>query len=54
LQLLSPLGAVALSAWIFHEQLSVPQLWCGAVLLFGTFLAMRVKPAAVTESTENI
>jgi len=53
LQLLSPLGAVALSAWIFHERLSVPQLWCGAVLLFGTFLATRVKPAA-TASAEQI
>jgi len=54
LQLLSPLGALALSAWIFHERLSVAQLWCAAILLFGTFLATRVKPATVTESTENI
>ena len=28
LQLLSPLGALALSAWIFHERLSRAQLWC--------------------------
>ena len=54
LQLLSPLGALALSAWIFHERLSVAQLWCGAILLFGAFLATQVKPATVTESTENI
>ena len=34
LQLLSPLGALALSAWIFHERLSPAQLWCagGAAL----------------------
>ena len=54
LQLLSPLGALALSAWIFHERLSVAQLWCAAILLFGAFLATRIKPAAVMESAEMI
>ena len=54
LQLLSPLGALVLSAWIFHERLSIAQIWCAAILLFGAFLATRVKPATVTESTENI
>jgi drug/metabolite transporter (DMT)-like permease len=54
LQLLSPLGALALSAWIFHERLSVAQLWCAAILLFGAFLATRVKPQVVLETTENI
>ncbi len=54
LQLLSPLGALALSAWIFHERLSPVQLGCAAVLLFGAFLATRVKPAVVTATTENI
>jgi drug/metabolite transporter (DMT)-like permease len=54
LQLLSPLGAVLLSTWIFHERFSHAQLWCGAVLLFGAFLAMRVKPAEVVETAENI
>jgi drug/metabolite transporter (DMT)-like permease len=54
LQLLSPLGALALSAWIFHERLSHAQLWCAAILLFGAFLATQVKPAAVVEVAENI
>lgn len=54
LQLLCPAGALALSAWIFGERLSHAQIWSAALLLFGAFLAMRVKPAAVTETTENI
>ncbi len=54
LQLLSPVGALALSAWIFGERLSNAQLWSAAVLLFGAFLAMRVKPAAVVETAENL
>ena len=54
LQLLSPLGALALSAWIFNERLSPAQLSCAAVLLFGAFLATRVKPVTVVETTENI
>jgi drug/metabolite transporter (DMT)-like permease len=54
LQLLCPLGAVALSAWIFGEHLTTAQLWSAAILLFGAFLAMRVKPIAATESAENI
>ena len=54
LQLLSPLGALALSAWIFHERLSPAQLWCAAILLFGAFLATRVKPQVAVETNENI
>ena len=54
LQLLCPIGAVALSAWIFGEQLTTAQLWSAAILLFGAFLAMRVKPVATTETAENI
>ena len=54
LQLLSPLGALALSAWIFHERLSHAQLWCAAILLFGAFLATRVKPPVAVEAAENI
>lgn len=54
LQLLCPAGALALSAWLFHERLTQPQLWSAAVLLFGAFLAMRTKPAATTESAENL
>src|SRR5216110_701818 len=54
LQLLCPAGALALSAWIFGERLTHAQIWSAAVLLFGAFLAMRVKPAVVVESVENI
>ena len=54
LQLLCPLGALALSAWIFGEQLTTAQIWSSAILLLGAFLAMRVKPAATTESAENL
>src|SRR6201993_682500 len=41
LQLLCPLGAVLLSAWIFHERLTVAQIWSAVILLVGAFLAMR-------------
>jgi drug/metabolite transporter (DMT)-like permease len=54
LQLLCPLGALLLSAWIFGERLSNAQIWSAAILLFGAFLAMRVKPIATTETAENI
>ena len=53
-QLLCPAIAMALSAWIFHEQLTPAQLWSAAVLLLGAFLAMRVKPVATSEAAENI
>src|SRR5438445_1853114 len=54
LQLLCPAGALALSVWIFDERLTQMQLYSAAILLLGAFLAMRTKPAAVTESAENI
>src|SRR5437773_6772442 len=54
LQLLCPAGALALSAWIYGERLTHTQLWSAAVLLIGAFLAMRVRPAAVIESAENL
>jgi drug/metabolite transporter (DMT)-like permease len=54
LQLLCPAGAMALSAWIFHERLARTQLWSAAILLVGAFLAMRTKPVATTEAAENI
>jgi drug/metabolite transporter (DMT)-like permease len=54
LQLLCPAIAMALSAWVFHERLTAPQLWSAAVLLLGAFLAMRVKPIATSEAAENI
>jgi len=55
LQLLSPLGAILLSAWLFHERLTMPQLASAAILLFAAFLATRVKPqAAVVMAAENL
>jgi drug/metabolite transporter (DMT)-like permease len=54
LQLLSPVGAILLSAWIFGERFSLGQFWSATILLFGAFLATRVKPAAVLETAENI
>jgi drug/metabolite transporter (DMT)-like permease len=54
LQLLCPLGALALSAVIFHERLSFAQFVSAGILLSGAFLAMRVKPTEFTESTENL
>jgi len=49
-----PAGALALSVWIFDERLTQMQLYSAAILLLGAFLAMRTKPAAVTESAENL
>jgi len=54
LQSLSPLGALALSAWIFHERFTAAQVWCAAILLFGAFLATRVKPQVAVETAESI
>jgi drug/metabolite transporter (DMT)-like permease len=55
LQLLCPVGALALSAVIFHERLTHAQLVSAAILLIGAFLAMQTKPAAVVvETAENI
>jgi drug/metabolite transporter (DMT)-like permease len=54
LQLLCPIGALALSAWIFHERLTHAQLWSAAILLVGAFLAMKTKPAATAETSENL
>jgi drug/metabolite transporter (DMT)-like permease len=53
LQLLCPVGALGLSAIFFGERLTQAQLWSAAILLFGAFLAMRVKttpdPAALEQ-----
>jgi len=54
LQLLCPLGALILSAIIFHERFTHLQLVSAAILLLGAFLAMRVKPIAFAGSAENI
>src|SRR3954471_20964768 len=50
LQLLCPIGALLLSAWIFGERLSLPQLWSSLILLLGAFLAMKTRPIATTET----
>ena len=49
LQLLCPLGALALSALVFRERLNSAQLICGGVLLAGAFLAMQTKTARLAE-----
>lgn len=54
LQLLCPVGALVLSAVIFGERLTSAQFLSAAVLLFGAFLAMRVKPSATAQTAENI
>src|SRR5438270_3816378 len=54
LQLLCPMGALGLSAWIYGERLTHAQVWSAAILLLGAFLAMRAKPVATTEAAENI
>jgi drug/metabolite transporter (DMT)-like permease len=54
LQLLCPLGALGLSALIFHERLTHAQLFSAAILLVGAFLAMKTKPAATTATVENL
>jgi len=54
LQLLCPAGALALSAWIFHERLTQAQLWSAGILLLGAFLAMQTKPTVAVESAENL
>jgi drug/metabolite transporter (DMT)-like permease len=54
LQLLCPVGALGLSALIFHERLTHAQLISSAILLIGAFLAMQTKPAAAVETAENI
>jgi drug/metabolite transporter (DMT)-like permease len=54
LQLLCPAGALALSAFVFGERLTTAQVWSAAILLFGAFLAMRVKSGAEPAAAENL
>jgi drug/metabolite transporter (DMT)-like permease len=54
LQLVCPLGALGLSAIIFHERLSHAQWISAAILLIGAFLAMKTKPAVAIESAESL
>src|SRR6476619_2399661 len=44
LQLICPAGALGLSVIFFDEHFTRAQLWSAGLLLFGAFLAMRVKP----------
>src|SRR6202008_1701527 len=50
LQLLCPVGAMGLSAWIYGERLTHAQLWSAVILLRGAFLAMRTKPVETVET----
>src|SRR5204863_46314 len=54
LQLLCPAGALGLSALFFGERLTTAQIWSAVVLLFGAFLAMRVKCAEAPAASENL
>jgi drug/metabolite transporter (DMT)-like permease len=54
LQLLCPAGALGLSALFFGERLTTAQVWSAAILLFGAFLAMRVKSTAAPAASENL
>lgn len=54
LQLLCPAGALGLSALFFGERLTHAQLWSAGLLLFGAFLAMRVKPAVDPAVLEEV
>jgi drug/metabolite transporter (DMT)-like permease len=54
LQLICPAGALALSAFFFGERLTPPQLWSAGLLLFGAFLAMRVKRGAEPAALEEV
>jgi drug/metabolite transporter (DMT)-like permease len=54
LQLLCPAGALGLSAIFFGERLTQPQIWSAAILLFGAFLAMRVKSSADPAALEEV
>jgi drug/metabolite transporter (DMT)-like permease len=54
LQLICPAGALVLSAYFFGERLTHAQLWSAGLLLFGAFLAMRVKPAVEPAALEEV
>lgn len=54
LQLLCPAGALGLSALFFGERLTTAQVWSAVILLFGAFLAMRVKSTAAPAALEQV
>lgn len=54
LQLLCPAGALGLSALFFGERVTQAQLGSAGLLLFGAFLAMRVKPPPEPAALEEV
>ncbi len=54
LQLICPAGALGLSALFFGERLTPAQLWSAGLLLFGAYLAMRVKPPTDPSALEEV
>jgi len=54
LQLICPAGALGLSALFFGERLTQAQLWSAGLLLFGAYLAMRVKTPAEPTVVEEV
>lgn len=54
LQLICPAGALGLSALFFGERLTQGQLCSAGLLLFGAYLAMRVKPPADPAALEEV
>ena len=54
LQLICPAGALGLSALFFGERLTAAQLWSAGLLLFGAYLAMRVKLPADPSALEEV
>jgi drug/metabolite transporter (DMT)-like permease len=54
LQLLCPAGALGLSALFFGERLTHAQIWSAGLLLFGAFLAMKVKTTADPAALEEV
>ena len=54
LQLIRPAGALGLSALFFGERLTPAQLWSAGLLLFGAYLAMRVKTPADPAALEEV
>ena len=54
LQLICPAGALGLSALFFGERLTQAQLWSAGLLLFGAYLAMKVKTTADPAALEEV
>ena len=54
LQLVCPAASLGLSAWLFGERLTMPQIVSAVVLLFGAFLAMQVEPKQTADAAETI